>query len=43
MAGVYSALAAVASDARLKRRLKGLATTEKRHADAWAQLLRVRA
>lgn len=39
MAGVYDALAAVASDAGLKRRLKALATTEKRHADAWAELL----
>ena len=33
------ALAGVASDAGLKRRLKLLATTEKRHADAWAELL----
>jgi vacuolar iron transporter family protein len=39
MAGVYEALAGVASDAGLKRRLKSLATTEKRHADAWAELL----
>lgn len=39
MAGVYDALAAVASDPGLKRRLKLLATTEKRHADAWAELL----
>ena len=39
MAGVYDALATVASDAGLKRRLKALATTEKRHADAWAELL----
>jgi VIT1/CCC1 family predicted Fe2+/Mn2+ transporter len=39
MAGVYAALAEVAPDARLKRRLKMLAATEKRHADAWADLL----
>ncbi|HEY1162183.1 MAG TPA: demethoxyubiquinone hydroxylase family protein [Candidatus Dormibacteraeota bacterium] len=39
MAAVYEALSAVASDSGLKRRLKGLATTEKRHADAWAELL----
>ncbi len=39
MAGVYEALAGVASDPGLKRRLKALATTEKRHADAWAELL----
>lgn len=39
MAGIYDALAAVASDSGLKRRLKTLATTEKRHADAWAELL----
>jgi VIT1/CCC1 family predicted Fe2+/Mn2+ transporter/rubrerythrin len=39
MAGVYEALAGVASDAGLRRRLKSLATTEKRHADAWAELL----
>ncbi len=39
MAGVYEALAAVASDAAVKRRLTVLATTEKRHADAWAELL----
>lgn len=39
MAGVYDALAGVASDAGLKRRLKSLAITEKRHADAWAELL----
>jgi vacuolar iron transporter family protein len=39
MAGVYEALAAVASDSGLKRRLKSLAVTEKRHADAWAELL----
>ncbi|MEA2629355.1 MAG: vacuolar iron transporter family protein [Chloroflexota bacterium] len=39
MAGVYEALAGVASDAGVKRRLKTLAETEKRHADAWAELL----
>jgi VIT1/CCC1 family predicted Fe2+/Mn2+ transporter len=39
MAGVYDALAEVASDAGLQRRLKALAATEKRHADAWAELL----
>jgi VIT1/CCC1 family predicted Fe2+/Mn2+ transporter/rubrerythrin len=39
MAGVYGALANVASDPGLKRRLNALASTEKRHADAWAELL----
>jgi VIT1/CCC1 family predicted Fe2+/Mn2+ transporter/rubrerythrin len=39
MAGVYEALAEVAPDAGLKRRLKSLAATEKRHADAWAGIL----
>ena len=39
MAGVYEALAGVASDSGLKRRLQSLATTEKRHADAWAEVL----
>jgi VIT1/CCC1 family predicted Fe2+/Mn2+ transporter/demethoxyubiquinone hydroxylase (CLK1/Coq7/Cat5 family) len=39
MAGVYQALAEVATDAGLKKRLKTLAETEKRHADAWAELL----
>ena len=39
MAGVYEALAEVASDAGLRLRLKALAATEKRHADAWAELL----
>jgi VIT1/CCC1 family predicted Fe2+/Mn2+ transporter/rubrerythrin len=39
MAGVYEALADVAPDPGLKRRLKMLAATEKRHADAWADLL----
>lgn len=39
MAGVYEALAGVASDAGLQRRLKTLSETEMRHADAWAELL----
>ena len=39
LAGVYEALAGVASDSGLKRRLRSLAKTEKRHADAWAELL----
>ena len=39
MSGVYDALAEVAPDSRTKRRLKLLAATEKRHADAWASLL----
>jgi VIT1/CCC1 family predicted Fe2+/Mn2+ transporter/rubrerythrin len=39
MAAVYEALSEVASDAGLKQRLKALAATEKRHADAWAELL----
>jgi VIT1/CCC1 family predicted Fe2+/Mn2+ transporter len=39
MAGVYDALAKVATDAGLQRRLRSLAATEKRHADAWAELL----
>ncbi len=39
MAGVYEALARVTSDSGLKRRLNALAVTEKRHADAWAELL----
>jgi vacuolar iron transporter family protein len=39
MAGVYGALAGVASDPGLQKRLKSLAETEKRHADAWAELL----
>ena len=39
MAGVYEALAGVTSDERLRRRLNGLAATEKRHADAWAEVL----
>ncbi len=40
MAAVYDALAGVASDAGLQRRLRSLATTERRHADAWAELLK---
>src|ERR1700730_18001786 len=39
MAGIFEALAGVASDHGLQRRLKALATTEKRHAEAWAELL----
>ena len=39
MAGVYAALADSTSDERLRRRLTALAATEKRHADAWADLL----
>ena len=39
MAGVYDALADVTPDPRLKVRLKSLAVTEKRHAEAWAGLL----
>jgi VIT1/CCC1 family predicted Fe2+/Mn2+ transporter len=39
MAGVFEALSEVTADARLRRRLKSLAATEKRHADAWAALL----
>jgi VIT1/CCC1 family predicted Fe2+/Mn2+ transporter/rubrerythrin len=39
MAGVYQALAGATSDDRLRRRLTVLAATEKRHADAWADLL----
>jgi VIT1/CCC1 family predicted Fe2+/Mn2+ transporter len=39
MADVFAALSDVTADARLKRRLKSLAATEKRHADAWAALL----
>jgi VIT1/CCC1 family predicted Fe2+/Mn2+ transporter len=39
MAGVYEALAGVASDAGVQRRLKSLAATETRHAEAWAELL----
>ena len=39
MADVYEALAGVASDSGLKHRLRSLAATEKRHADAWAALM----
>ena len=39
MAGVYDALSEVASDARMRQRLKSLAATERRHADAWAEVL----
>lgn len=39
MADVYEALAGVAPDAGLKHRLRSLAATERRHADAWAALL----
>lgn len=39
MAYVYDALAGVASNDRLKRRLRSLADTERRHADAWQQVL----
>jgi len=39
MARVYEALAGVAKDPRLRRRLEVLAATEKRHADAWATIL----
>jgi len=39
MAGVYESLAGVAADAGLQIRLRGLAATEQRHADAWAALL----
>jgi VIT1/CCC1 family predicted Fe2+/Mn2+ transporter len=39
LADVYEALAGVTPDARLKHRLRSLAVTETRHADAWAALL----
>jgi vacuolar iron transporter family protein len=39
MAAVYGALAEVASDSGLRKRLQSLAVTEQRHADAWAELL----
>jgi VIT1/CCC1 family predicted Fe2+/Mn2+ transporter len=39
MAEVYEALARVGRDPTLQRRLRSLAVTEKRHADAWAELL----
>src|SRR5256886_981503 len=39
MASVYESLAAVASNPRARARLKTLAETERRHAQAWAELL----
>jgi len=39
MASVYEALSEVASNPRASARLKALAETERRHADAWAELL----
>jgi VIT1/CCC1 family predicted Fe2+/Mn2+ transporter len=39
MAGVYEALADVSHDPRLQRRLRQLAETERRHANAWAEVL----
>lgn len=39
MADVYESLADVASNPRARRRLKVLAETERRHAQAWAELL----
>jgi len=39
MASVYDALADVAKNPRASRRLKALAETERRHAQAWAELL----
>ncbi len=39
MADVYEALADVAPDSGLKHRLRSLAATERRHADAWEALL----
>jgi VIT1/CCC1 family predicted Fe2+/Mn2+ transporter/demethoxyubiquinone hydroxylase (CLK1/Coq7/Cat5 family) len=39
MASVYEALAGVASNPVASRRLKALAETESRHAEAWAQVL----
>lgn len=39
MANVYEALAEVASNPRASKRLKVLAETERRHAQAWAELL----
>ncbi len=39
MAGIYDALAQVASNPRARNRLKALAETERRHAQAWAELL----
>jgi VIT1/CCC1 family predicted Fe2+/Mn2+ transporter len=39
MASVYAALADVAPNARARTRLKSLAETERRHAQAWSELL----
>src|ERR1700704_6514665 len=39
MASVYESLAVVASNPRARARLKTLAETERRHAQAWAELL----
>jgi VIT1/CCC1 family predicted Fe2+/Mn2+ transporter/rubrerythrin len=39
LAGVYEALAGTTRDTELKHRLKSLAATEQRHADAWAALM----
>jgi VIT1/CCC1 family predicted Fe2+/Mn2+ transporter/demethoxyubiquinone hydroxylase (CLK1/Coq7/Cat5 family) len=39
MASVYESLAGVASNPRARARLKALAETERRHAQAWAELL----
>ena len=39
MAAVYESLASVCSDPRVRERLKKLAATEQRHADAWAEVL----
>ena len=39
MADVYESLAEVTSNPRARRRLKSLAETERRHAQAWAELL----
>src|SRR4029079_2196772 len=39
MAAVYASLASVCADARMRDHLKVLAATEKRHADAWAEVL----
>jgi VIT1/CCC1 family predicted Fe2+/Mn2+ transporter/rubrerythrin len=39
MASVYESLAAVASNPRASARLRALAATERRHAQAWAELL----
>ncbi len=39
MADVYASLAEVASNPQARRRLKALAETERRHAQAWAELL----